>query len=104
MTETWLRIEAWFDILSTRSVLIEVGVLALCLGAGGLVGMELRRRYRRAAGTPMALTWKYFAAQGSVAVLPVIIVVALIVLARSSLQVAGFDVALLGAAARLIGA
>ena len=104
MTEIWLRIEAFFDILSTRSVLIELGALALCLGLGVLVGMDLRRRYGRGRGTPMALTWKYFAAQGGVAVLPVIMTFALVVLARSSLQAAHFDVTLLGAASRLIGA
>jgi small-conductance mechanosensitive channel len=105
MTEIWQRIEAFADILSTRNMLIEVGVIALCLSVGGLIGMELRRRYhRRRIKTPMALTWKYFAAQGSVAVLPVIMALALVLVARSSLQAAQFDVTLLGGAARLIGA
>jgi small-conductance mechanosensitive channel len=104
MTEILLRIEAFFDILSTRSVLAEVGVLALCLGFGGLVSLVLRRRARRRSAPPMALTWEYFAAQGSVAVLPAIMALALVLLARSSLQAAGFDVTLLAAAARLIGA
>jgi small-conductance mechanosensitive channel len=104
MTEIWLRIEAFIDILSTRGVLIEVGALALCVGFGGLVGMVLRRRARQRSGPPMALSWDYFAAQGTVAVLPVIVALALVLLARSSLQAAHFDVTLLGAAARLIGA
>jgi small-conductance mechanosensitive channel len=104
MTEIWLRIEAFLDILSTRGVLIEVGALALCVGFGGLVGMVLRRRARQRSGPPMALSWDYFAAQGTVAVLPVIVALALVLLARSSLQAAHFDVTLLGAAARLIGA
>jgi small-conductance mechanosensitive channel len=105
MTEIWQRIEAFADILSTRNMLIEVSVIALCLSVGGLIGMELRRRYhRRRIKTPMALTWKYFAAQGSVAVLPVIMALALVLVARSSLQAAQFDVTLLGGAARLIGA
>jgi small-conductance mechanosensitive channel len=104
MTELWLRIEAFFDILSTRSVLTEVSVLALCLAFGGLVGAVLRRRARRGSVPPMALTWQYFSAQGSVAVVPVIMVLALVMLLRSSLQAAGYDVTLLAAAARLIGA
>jgi small-conductance mechanosensitive channel len=104
MSEILLRIEAFFDILSTRSVLAEVAVLALCLGFGGLVSLVLRRRARRGSLPPMALTWEYFAAQGSVAVLPVIMALALVMLARSSLQAAGFDVTLMAAAARLIGA
>ncbi|HXC20721.1 MAG TPA: mechanosensitive ion channel domain-containing protein [Steroidobacteraceae bacterium] len=104
MTEIWLRIEAFLDIVSTRGVLIEIGALALCVGFGGLVAMVLRRRARRRPGPPMALSWDYFTAQGTVAVLPVIMALALVLLARSSLQAAHFDVTLLGAAARLIGA
>jgi small-conductance mechanosensitive channel len=90
--------------VSTRGVLIEIGALALCVGFGGLVAMVLRRRARRRPGPPMALSWDYFTAQGTVAVLPVIMALALVLLARSSLQAAHFDVTLLGAAARLIGA
>ena len=104
MTEIWLRIEAFLDILSTRGVLIEVGALTLCVGFGGLVAMLLRRRARKRPGPPMALSWEHFTAQGTVAVLPVIMALALVLLARSSLQAAHFDVTLLGAAARLIGA
>ncbi|HXA99175.1 MAG TPA: mechanosensitive ion channel domain-containing protein [Steroidobacteraceae bacterium] len=104
MTEIWLRIEAFLDIVSTRGVLIEVGALALCVCFGGLVAMLLRRRARRRPGPPVALSWDYFTAQGTVAVLPAIMALALALLARSSLQAAHFDVTLLGAAARLIGA
>jgi small-conductance mechanosensitive channel len=104
MTEIWLRIEAFRDILSTRGVLIEVGALALCVCIGGLVAMVLRRRAQRRPGPPTALSWDYFSAQGTVAVLPVIMALALVLLARSSLQAAHFDVTFLGAAARLIGA
>jgi small-conductance mechanosensitive channel len=104
MTEIRLRIEAFLDILSTRDVLIEVGALALCVCFGGLVAMLLRRRARKRPGPPVALSWEHFTAQGTVAVLPVIMALALVLLARSSLQAAYFDVTLLGAAARLIGA
>ncbi|HMD26921.1 MAG TPA: mechanosensitive ion channel domain-containing protein [Steroidobacteraceae bacterium] len=104
MTEIWLRIEAFLDILSTRGVLIEVGALTLCVCFGGLVAMVLRRRARKRPGPPMALSWEHFTAQGTVAVLPVIMALALVLLARGSLQAAHFDVTLLGAAARLIGA
>jgi small-conductance mechanosensitive channel len=103
MTEIWLRIEAFLDILSTRNVLIEVAALALCLGLGGLLGVVLRRRANERSSPPMALSWEYFAARGSVAVLPVIMALALVLLTRSLLQ-AAFDVTLLAAAARLIGA
>jgi small-conductance mechanosensitive channel len=105
MSELLLRIGAYIDILSTRNVLIEITVIALCLGVGGLIGMELRRRYeRRRIKTPLALTWRYFTAQGSVVALPVIMALVLVLVARSSLQAARFDVSMLDGAARLIGA
>jgi small-conductance mechanosensitive channel len=105
MTEIWLRLEAFFDILSTRNVLIEVGATALCLGVGGAAGMWLRRHYQRQRiDTPMALTWRYFFTQGSVVVMPVVVALLLVLLARSLLYAAQYDVTLLGAIARLLGA
>jgi len=105
VTETWLRIEAFLDILSTRNVLIEIGVIAVCLGVGGLVGILVRRRYqRRVVRPPMALTWRYFATEGIAVVLPVVMALVLVLLARSSLYAGRYDVTLMGAAARLIGA
>jgi small-conductance mechanosensitive channel len=103
MNEIWLRTQAFFDILSTRSVLIEVGVLALCLLLGGMVALELNRRNQRQSNKPpMGLAWRYFAMQGTVVVTPIIVVLMLVLVANSSLQAARFDVTLLGAAARLI--
>jgi len=104
LSELWLRIEAFFEILSTRNVLIEIGAVALCLLAGWFVGTAMRSRYeRRRIKTPAALTWTYFASHGTVVVLPVVIALGLVVLARSVLQ-ASFDVSVLDAATRLIGA
>ena len=103
MNEIWPRIQALFDILSTRNMLVEIGVLAVCLLIGGFVGLELSRRYQRQKNQPpMALAWRYFATQGNVVVTPIIVVLVLVLLASSSLQAARFDVTLLGAAARLI--
>jgi small-conductance mechanosensitive channel len=103
MSEVLLRIEAFFDILSSRTVLIEIGVLAVCLLLGGLLGLELSRRYERQSNkAPMALSWRYFATQGNVVVIPVLVVLALVMVASSSLQAAHFDVTLLAAAERLI--
>jgi small-conductance mechanosensitive channel len=103
VNEILRRIQAFFDIVSTRNVLIEVGVLGLCLLAGGLVGLELNRRSQRQKNNPpMALAWRYFATQGNVVVTPIIVVFALVMVANSTLQAARFDVTLLGAAARLI--
>jgi small-conductance mechanosensitive channel len=99
------RIAAFFDILSTRNVLIEIGAASLCLLAGGFVGAALRSRYeRRRFKTPTALTWTYFASQGSVVATPAILALGLVILARGGLQAAHFDVTILDAAARLIGA
>jgi small-conductance mechanosensitive channel len=103
MNEIWLRLQAFLDILSTRNVLIEIGVLAVCLLVGGFVGLELSRRdQRQKHKPPMTLAWRYFATQGNVVVTPIIVVFVLVLVANSSLQAARFDVTLLGAAARLI--
>jgi small-conductance mechanosensitive channel len=105
MTEILQRIGALFDILWSRNVLIEIGVVGLCLLAGGFVGAALRNRYeRRVFKTPTALTWTYFASQGSVVATPAILALGLVILARTGLLAAHFDVTVLDAAARLIGA
>jgi small-conductance mechanosensitive channel len=105
MTEFWLRIAAFFDILSTRNVLLEIGAVALCLLAGWFVGIALRDRHRRRRiKEPTALTWNYFAAQASVVIIPVVIALFLVVLARSLMESWHYDVSVLEAAARLIGA
>jgi small-conductance mechanosensitive channel len=105
MTGMLQRIAAFFDILSSRNVLIEIGAVSLCLLAGGFVGAALRSRYeRRRFKTPTALTWTYFASQGSVVATPALLALGLVILARSALQAAHFDVTIVDAAARLIGA
>jgi small-conductance mechanosensitive channel len=103
MNEIWLRIQAFFEILSTPNVLIEVGIIVLCLIAGGLVGLQLARRYqRKRSSTPMALSWEYFVTHGTVVIIPLVIALVLDLAAHSALLAAHFDVTLLGAAARLI--
>jgi small-conductance mechanosensitive channel len=105
MTEILQRIAAFFDILSTQNMLIEIGAVALCLAAGWFVGTALRDRYeRRRFRSPTGLTWDYFASQGTVVATPAIVALALVVLARGALQAAHFDVTMLDAASRLIGA
>jgi small-conductance mechanosensitive channel len=105
VTETLQHIAAFFDILSTRNVLIEIGAVGLCLLAGGVVGAELRNRYeRRRFKTPTALTWSYFASQGSVVATPALLALGLVILARSGLHASHLDITILDAAARLIGA
>jgi small-conductance mechanosensitive channel len=105
MTELLQRIGAFFDILTTRSVLLEIGAVAVCLLAGWFVGAALRERYRqRRIKTPTGLTWDYFASQGSVVAAPALVALGLVILARSALLAAHFDISVLDAAQRLIGA
>jgi small-conductance mechanosensitive channel len=104
MSELMQRIAAFFEILSTRNVLIEIGAVTLCLLAGWFVGAALGNRYRRRRiKVPMALTWSYFSSQGALVALPAILALLLVVLARNLLQ-AHYDVTVLDAAAHLIGA
>jgi small-conductance mechanosensitive channel len=104
MTEILQRLAAFIDILSTRNVIVEIGAVALCLLAGWFVGAALSERYRRRRiKEPTALTWSYFTSQGSVAAMPAIVALGLVILARSLLA-SHFDVTVLDAAARLIGA
>jgi small-conductance mechanosensitive channel len=105
VTELVQRIAAFFEILSTRNVLIEIGAVALSLLAGWFVSAALHEHNRRRRiKTPMALTWNYFASQGSAVVMPAILALTLVVVARSVILAANFDVSMLDAAARLIGA
>jgi small-conductance mechanosensitive channel len=105
MNEILQRIEAFFEILSTRNVLIEIGVVALCLGFGWLAGLLLRSHFRQnLIKAPTALTWTYFSTKGSLVAAPVIMAFSLVILARSALLAAHFEVNLLDAASHLIGA
>jgi small-conductance mechanosensitive channel len=99
------RIEAFFDILFTRTVLVEIAAVSACLWVGWLVGATLRDRYqRRGITTPTALTWTYLASQGFVVVTPVVLALFLVTMARGVLFAAHFDVTMIDAAIRLIGA
>jgi small-conductance mechanosensitive channel len=105
MMEVLHRLAAFFEILSTRNVLIEIGVVGACLAVGWFVGGALRERYRRRrVKAPTALTWTYFASQGSVVATPVIVALGLVIMARGIVLTMGLDVSILDAAARLIGA
>jgi small-conductance mechanosensitive channel len=105
VSELLQRIAAFFEILSTRNVLIEIGAVTLSLLAGWFVSAALHEHNRRRRiKTPTALTWNYFASQGSLVAMPAILALTLVVVARSVILAASFDVSMLDAAARLIGA
>jgi small-conductance mechanosensitive channel len=104
MMEFVRRIEAFFDILFTRNVITEIAAVTVCLWVGWLVGATLRNRYQRRGITPTALTWKYFASQGIVVVAPVVVALVLVIFAHGMLFASHFDVTIMDAATRLIGA
>jgi small-conductance mechanosensitive channel len=105
MMELWRRIEAFFDILFTRNVAAEIAAVAVCMWVGWMVGAALRSRYRRSGiSTPTALTSTYLATEGIVVVTPVVVALLLVTLARGLLFAWHFDVTLMDAAMRLIGA
>jgi small-conductance mechanosensitive channel len=104
MTELWLRLQGFFDILFTRNVLTEIAAVAVCLGAGGIVGAVLRRRYQRLGiKTQAALTRSHFATHGVLVIAPVVVALVSVIIARSLLDT-HYDVTLLDAAMRLISA
>jgi small-conductance mechanosensitive channel len=102
MTELWLRIQSFIAVLFTRNVLIEIGVVLLCLLAGWFVGTALRRPAAAPppGGTP---TWRDYTVEGIVAVAPVAVALALMLLVRGLLVAAHFEVYIMGAAIRLTG-
>jgi len=103
--ESWRHVEAFFDILLTRNVMTEIAAVTVCLYIGWLVGAALRNRYqRRGITTPTALTWQYLASQGIVVVAPVAVALLLVSLAHGVLFASRFDVTIMDAAVRLIGA
>jgi small-conductance mechanosensitive channel len=104
MMELWLRLQGFFDILFTRNVLTEIAAVAACLGAGGIVGAVLRRRYQRLGiKTQAALTRSHFATHGVQVTAPVVVALVSVIIARSLLDT-HYDVTLLDAAMRLISA
>ena len=105
MMEFWLHVDRFFDILFTRNVLWEILVVAVCIGVGLVVGGTLRnRQHRLGVKTPTALTRHHFASHGLIVIVPVIVTLGLVVMARGLLYAAQYDVAVLDSAIRLIGA
>lgn len=105
MSELQQRIAAFFDILSTRNVLIEIGAVAAGLLAGWFAGAALDSRYRRRRiKVPATLSLRYFLTHGSFVATPALVALGAVILLRGGLHAAHFDVSVLDAAARLIGA
>jgi small-conductance mechanosensitive channel len=106
MTEAWLRLEGFFDILFTRNVLIEVGALALCVALGWAAAALLRRhdQFRVVMKPSAGMSRGDLIAHITVTVVPVISVLGLVILARGILNAESLDVTIMDAAMRLVGA
>jgi len=105
MTEAWLHMQAFFDILFTRNVLIEVGALAVCLGLGWLAAILLRGHERfRALPPPGGAIGMDLLAYIAVIVLPALVVFGLVLLSRGIVQAVHLDATILDSVLRLIGA
>ncbi len=103
--EFWRRIEGFFDILLTRNVMTEIAAVTVCLWVGWFLGATLRNRYqRRGIFMPTALSWRYLVSQGFIVVAPVVVALLLVMSAHGLLFAAHFDVTIMDAATRLIGA
>jgi small-conductance mechanosensitive channel len=105
MTEAWLHLQAFFDILLTRNVLVEVGALLVCLGMGWLAAVLLRYhdRFRALHPAPGAIGMDLLA-YIAVTVLPALVVFGLVLLARGIVQAVALDSTILDAVLRLNGA
>ncbi len=105
MTEIWQDLERFIAILTTRSVLIEVAAVALCVLAAWLTGAWLRDRdLRRGARCETALTPEHLGSQGTIVIAPVLVALLLAIAARGAAAAAHLDTAVVDGALRMIGA
>jgi small-conductance mechanosensitive channel len=100
----WLHLQAFFDILLTRNVLTEVAVLGVCISLGWLAAVLLRDRAPLRLAQPAAVWSGDILAYVVVVALPAVAVLGFVLLSRGILDAAHFDVTILDAAVRLVGA
>jgi small-conductance mechanosensitive channel len=103
-SEIFPRIDAFFDILQTPSMLTEIGAVSICLLLGWFAGAALRNRYRRPSLDPAELTQGYLASQVVAVAAPAAIALGLVILARALLHSLGLDDTMLESAMSLLGA
>jgi small-conductance mechanosensitive channel len=105
MTELWSRLQGFFEILLTRNVLTEIAALAVCLGIGWVAAILLRNHEQFRSIKPQAASSRGdLVAYVTLVIIPVIAVLGLVILARGILYAAHYDVTILDAAMRLVGA
>ena len=104
-SEIFPRIDAFFDILQTPSMLTEIGAVSICLLLGWFAGAALRNRYRRPGLLDATeLTQGYLASQVVAVAAPAAITLGLVILARALLHSLGLDDTMLESAMSLLGA
>jgi small-conductance mechanosensitive channel len=105
MTEFWLHLQGFFEILFTRNVLTELAALAVSLGLGWAAAVLLRNHEQfRTIKPQAAMSRTDLLAYITIVIIPVIAVLCLVILARGILYAAHYDVTILDAAMRLVGA
>ncbi|MGA2343917.1 MAG: hypothetical protein ABSG29_12065, partial [Steroidobacteraceae bacterium] len=105
MTEFWLHLQGFFEILFTRNVLTELAALAVCVGLGWTAAILLRNHEQFQTIKPQAaMSRTDLIAYVAIVIIPVIAVLGLVILARGILYAAHYDVTILDAAMRLVGA
>jgi small-conductance mechanosensitive channel len=105
MTELWLHLQGFFEILLTRNVLTEIAALAVCVGLGWTAAILLRNHEQfREIKPQAAMSRTDLVAYVTIVIIPVIAVLGLVILARGILDAAHYDVTILDAAMRLVGA
>jgi len=105
MTELWLRLQGFLEILLTRNVLTEIAALAVCLGIGWVAALLLRNHEQFRSIKPEAgMSRSDLAAYVTIVIIPMIAILGLVILARGILYAAHYDVTILDGAMRLVGA
>jgi small-conductance mechanosensitive channel len=102
--EIWLHLQAFLDILFTRNVLTEVAALGVCISLGWLAAVLLRDRQPPRRAQPVAFWSGDILAYVVFVALPAVVVLGFVLLSRGILDAAHFDVTILDAAVRLVGA
>jgi small-conductance mechanosensitive channel len=103
--DAWLHLQAFIDILFTRNVLTEVASLGVCLSLGWLAAVLLKDRQPTRRAQPAAAFWSGdILAHVVFVALPSVVVLGFVLLSRGILDAAHFDVTILDAAVRLVGA
>ncbi len=99
------KISEFFEILFTRSVLLEILAIGVCIALGWLAGVQIQRIYASRGRHPSpSLSSAYLIRRGSIVVAPFVIALLLLALSRLALSSMQLDDALLEMAIRLVSA